>query len=82
VTTLLTTCIRRKRRAIEMASAEAAEVHLEPSQSAATDAADSRDGRFLLYWITTTSISTSTSYTTTFTVSSALCTHTGASLCG
>merc|ERR1719145_555540 len=80
--TSLTTCTGRKRRAIEMASAEAAEVHLEPSHSAATDAADSRDGRFLLYWITTTSISTSTSYTTTFTVSSALCTHSGASLCG
>merc|ERR1712113_183860 len=80
--TSLTTCTGRKRRAIEMASAEAAEVHLEPSQSAATDAADSRDGRFLLYWIPTPSISTSISYTTTFTVSSALCTHTGASLCG
>merc|ERR1712032_14767 len=31
----------------------------------------SREGRFLLYWITTTSISTSTSLTTTFSVSSA-----------
>ena len=40
-----------------------------------------REGRFLLYWITTTSISTSTSFTTTFTVSSALCTPAGASIC-
>ena len=41
-----------------------------------------RDGRFLLYWITTTSISSSTSYTTTWSVSSATCTPPGASLCG
>merc|ERR1711955_144086 len=41
-----------------------------------------RDGRFLLYWITTTSISSSTSYTTTWSVSSATCTYPGASLCG
>merc|ERR1712179_261134 len=32
-----------------------------------------REGRFLLYWITTTSISTSTSFTITYTVSSMLC---------
>lgn len=42
-----------------------------------------RDGRFLLYWITTTSISTSTSFTTTLTISSVGCTPTGgAGLCG
>ena len=41
-----------------------------------------REGRFLLYWITTTSISTSTSFTTTFSVSSALCTPAGAGICG
>ena len=41
-----------------------------------------RDGRFLLYWINTTSISSSTSYTTTWSVSSATCTYPGASLCG
>ena len=41
-----------------------------------------REGRFLLYWITTTSISTSTSFTTTFSVSSALCTPAGGSECG
>ena len=41
-----------------------------------------RDGRFLLYWITTTSISTSTSFTTTFTISSVACTPPGANLCG
>ena len=41
-----------------------------------------RDGRFLLYWITTTSISTSTSFTTTYTISSVACTPPGANLCG
>merc|ERR1719278_2337166 len=77
--TSLTTCTGRKRRAIEMASADTS-AELEPSHSGKHDTApsvdDSREGRFLLYWITTTSIST------TFTVSSALCTHTGAALCG
>merc|ERR1712059_41974 len=31
-----------------------------------------REGRFLLYWITTTSVSTTTSYTTTYSISSVL----------
>ena len=41
-----------------------------------------REGRFLLYWITTTSISTSTSFTITYSVSSALCTPAGGTQCG
>ena len=41
-----------------------------------------REGRFLLYWITTTSISTSTSFTITYSVSSAMCTPAGANECG
>merc|ERR1712001_634258 len=53
------------------------EVDGEPLQDEATG----RDGRFLLYWITTTSISTSTSFTTTFTISSVLCTPPGANNC-
>merc|ERR1712037_526050 len=40
-----------------------------------------REGRFLLYWITTTSISTSTSFTITYSVSSALCTPAGGNAC-
>ena len=64
---------------------DAASVELEPSQreqDASAPAIDgSREGRFLLYWITTTSISTSTSLTTTFSVSSALCTAPGSSSC-
>merc|ERR1712088_906421 len=72
--TTLTTCAGRKKRAIEMAS-DVASLELEPSQKQGDAPAidDSRDGRFLLYWITTTSIST---------VSSVKCTHTGANLCG
>merc|ERR1711876_71466 len=83
----ITTCTGRKRRAINMDGGmslkEAASVELEPSQreqAASAPAIDgSREGRFLLYWITTTS--TSTSFTTTFSVSSALCTAPGSSSC-
>ena len=41
-----------------------------------------REGRFLLYWITTTSTSTTTSYTTTYSISSVSCTFPGIVLCG
>merc|ERR1712038_1946180 len=43
-----------------------------------------RDGRFLLYWMTTTSTSTTTSYTSTTTIGSLECTPSGftVSLCG
>merc|ERR1712020_360235 len=57
------------------------EVDGETLQGEASSNAD-RDGRFLLYWITTTSISTSTSFTTTYTISSVACTPPGANLCG
>merc|ERR1712242_607223 len=83
----ITTCTGRKRRAINMDGGmslkEAASVELEPSQrESSVPAVDgSREGRFLLYWITTTSISTSTSFTTTFSVSSALCTAPGSNSC-
>merc|ERR1712126_303370 len=43
---------------------------------------EKREGRFLLYWITTTSTSTSTSFTTTFTISNVACTPAGVNLCG
>merc|ERR1712072_1602881 len=84
----VTTCTGRKRRAITMDGGlslkDAASVELEPSQreqDASAPAIDgSREGRFLLYWITTTS-STSTSFTTTYSVSSALCTAPGSSNC-
>ena len=41
-----------------------------------------REGRFLVYWITTTSTSYFTSYTTTYSVSSVTCTPIGANICG
>merc|ERR1712079_453027 len=43
-----------------------------------------REGRFLLYWMTTTSTSTSTSFTSTTTLSNLICTPNGftISLCG
>merc|ERR1711902_72617 len=76
------TCTGRKRRAINMDGGlsldDGASVELEPSlrkQEAYPPAIDgSREGRFLLFWITPTSISPSTSFTTTYSVSSALCT--------
>merc|ERR1712243_113375 len=40
-----------------------------------------RAGRFFLYWITTTSISTTATYTKTFSVTKAECTPPGASQC-
>merc|ERR1712024_83305 len=81
-------CTGRKRRAINFEGASVDGSEFKPSQlkedvqSSRGDRSLDREGRFLLYWITTTSISTSTSYTTTFSVSSVLCTPTGGSLCG
>merc|ERR1712212_1479515 len=51
---------------------------VEGESVASSKVGESREGRFLLYWITTTS----TSFTTTFSVSSALCTPAGAGICG
>merc|ERR1711902_172924 len=88
--TTIASCGRRKRRAINtdrrLFPKDAATVELEPSQreqdASATAIDGSREGRFLLYWITTTSISTSTSYTTTYSISSVVCTLAGSNLCG
>ena len=89
----IATCTGRKRRTISLDGVEPEgavqpstfkrEVLGDPVQDEANSKLNERrEGRFLLYWITTTSISTSTSFTTTFTVSSALCTPAGASICG
>ena len=90
----LATCSGRKRRTISLDGMEP-EGAVQPStfkrevegESVQLDEASSkvsgkREGRFLLYWITTTSISTSTSFTITYSVSSALCTPAGATQCG
>ena len=42
---------------------------------------DGREGRFLLYWITTTSRSTTTTYTTTYSILSVVCTTPGSKEC-
>ena len=86
----IATCTGRKRRTISLDGVEP-EGAVQPSvfkrdvdsvqEETNSKANERREGRFLLYWITTTSISTSTSFTTTFTVSSALCTPAGASIC-
>merc|ERR1712222_21184 len=86
----LTTCTGRKRRAIDVEGVMLSDVksledstELESShREEGTSIDGSRDGRFLLYWITTTSISTSTSFTTTYTVDSVLCTAPGSNICG
>merc|ERR1739844_67709 len=84
---VISTCGKRRRRSINidgLTPEDAAPVDLEPSQREQAMSAPalhgSREGRFLLYWITTTSISTS--FTTTYSISSALCTSPGANLCG
>merc|ERR1712020_244814 len=84
-------CSGRKRRSISLDEMEPEgavqpstinrEVNGEPLQDEASSIAN-REGRFLLYWITTTSISTSTSFTTTYTISSVACTPPGGNLCG
>merc|ERR1712062_157855 len=84
--TTITTCTGRKRRSIKIDGAQHADV--KPSQLnqevefSQKDAEKHRDGRFLLYWITATSISTSTYYTTTVSISAIECTTSGQSLCG
>merc|ERR1712203_741500 len=84
----VSTCTGRKRRAISFDGASSDVSELRPSQLKEDVQSSKKDGRldregFLLYWITTTSsISTSTSYTTTFSVFSVSCTPSGASACG
>ena len=70
-------CTGRRKRSINIDGVPLADV--KPSQlnqevQSSQDAKLDREGRFLLYWITTTSISTSTSYTTTIKISAATCT--------
>ena len=86
----IATCTGRKRRTISLDGMEPAGAvqpstfkgEVEGESVASSKVGESREGRFLLYWITTTSISTSTSFTTTFSVFSVSCTPSGASACG
>merc|ERR1712018_751372 len=98
-TTTLGTCGKRKRRAIDLsdfdpdyspkiepsALSDEAEDILEDTALVEPSQEDNgRKGRFLVYWMTTTSVSTSSSYTTTLTVASLTCTPSSFafSLCG
>merc|ERR1711913_126603 len=96
----LGTCTKkRRRRSIEEANEQTdeqiystpvrrqieEEENNEPQlDSGVRDNSMDREGRFLLYWMTTTSTSTSTSFTSTTTLSNLICTPNGftISLCG
>merc|ERR1719458_2464436 len=86
-TTTLGTCGKRKRRSITefdpdyTPKIEPSALSEEPEESFEDTALvepskdeNGRKGRFLVYWMTTTSVSTSSSYTTTLTVASLTCT--------
>merc|ERR1712014_417598 len=92
-----TTCKKRKRRNILEDAIENGKVmDIQPDspfdkesedeiESGAEDpAASRRDGRFLLYWLTTTSTSTTTIFTATGTIATLACTPAGYTLsaCG
>merc|ERR1712014_29749 len=92
-----TTCKKRKRRNILADAIADEEVNIQPDsplekeetdteiESGAEDAETSRrDGRFLLYWLTTTSTSTTTILTATGTIAKLACTPAGYTLsaCG
>merc|ERR1711877_99580 len=85
-TTTLGTCGRRKRRSFgDISSYDSDQEKIHPtglsfSDKPTEDIEDSKEHvmsrkpRFLVYWMTTTSLSTLTSYTTTLTVASLTCT--------
>merc|ERR1712179_520089 len=88
-TTAVTACKRKKRMVAldletkslvqpsmmeTLQSDEKVEIETSPSME--------REGRILVYWITTTSVSYSTSYTTTWSVSSITCLVPGGNICG
>merc|ERR1712018_903004 len=78
-TGFLGACTGRKRRAINFDEFKPSQMKEEVVQSSMEEKSSDRKGRFLLYWITTTSISTS--ITSTFSVYSVICTPSGASQC-
>merc|ERR1711877_89643 len=93
-TTTLGTCGRRKRRSFgDISSYDSDHEKIHPTGLSDKPTEDIEDGkehvmsrkpRFLVYWMTTTSLSTLTSYTTTLTVASLTCTPSAfeLSLCG
>merc|ERR1712243_277741 len=85
-TTTVISCSRKKRMITVDSETESEVQHyksdVDTLQSHEENDNIEREGRFLVYWITTTSISYYTSYTTTYSVSSASCTPIGANVCG
>ena len=80
-TAAFTECMGRKKRRDLPRVEEMEDKIVDPSRNELEDTNNGRVGRFFLYWITTTSISTTTTYTTTYKVSTAVCTPPGASEC-
>merc|ERR1712141_996119 len=54
----------------------------EKLESGVSEATEDREGKFLLYWMTTTSTSTTTSYTATSTIGAIECTPSGFTMSG
>ena len=92
-----TTCKKRKRRNILADTITDEDVEIHPQSTLSKDDSDAdiesgaedpatsrRDGRFLLYWLTTTTTSTTTIYTATGTLATLACTPAGytVSACG
>merc|ERR1712154_468797 len=78
----LASCKRRKRAFISEAVDHVPEVEPSQVESGMDDtASEGRQGKFLLYWLTTTSTSITTEYTKTVTVYSVSCTPSGATVC-
>merc|ERR1711997_921276 len=83
--TPLTTCKRKRRRSILSDAENILPDNVDASNVESgienDDSLTERQGRFLLYWLTTTSTSTATSFTSTVSVVSVYCTPSGASEC-
>ena len=78
--TPLITCARRRRRMLSEASSDVQTEDISPSASdieSSQEDMEERHGRFVNYWITTTFTSTTTSFTSTGTIGSILCTPIG-----
>merc|ERR1711997_432921 len=80
--TALVTCAARKRRMLRLNDqpSDAPSEEIRPSVSdieSSQEDVEERQGRFVNYWITTTFTSTTTSFTSTGTIGSILCTPIG-----
>merc|ERR1712072_89572 len=80
--TAITTCAARKRRMLRLNDqpSDAPSEEIRPSVSdieSSQEDVEERHGRFVNYWITTTFTSTTTSFTSTGTIGSILCTPIG-----